>query len=115
VANGNLPSDQRAITRWFDKSAFTTPTAFTFGNAGRNILDGPGAVNFDLSIFKDFLLPVLGDQGKLQLRFESFNTFNHPQFANPNTRVDLPQGGTINSLAANSNMRDLQAGVKFIF
>jgi hypothetical protein len=40
---------------------------------------------------------------------------NHPQFANPNNRVDLPQGGTITALAAGSNMRDLQAGIKFIF
>jgi hypothetical protein len=115
IGNGNLPADQRSITNWFDKTAFTTPLSYTFGTAGRDILDGPGAVNFDFSVFKDFSFSKLRERSKLQLRFESFNTFNHPQFANPSNRVDLPQGGTISALAANSNMRDLQAGVKFIF
>ncbi len=114
-ANGNLPSDMRSISNWFNKSAFTIPVPYSFGNAGRDILDGPGAVNFDLSVFKDFSLEKIRERSKLQLRFESFNTFNHAQFANPSNRVDLPQGGTISSLAANSNMRDLQAGVKIIF
>ena len=113
IANGNLPSAQRSITNWFDKSAFTTPIAYAFGNAGRDILEGPGAVNFDLSLFKDFPIRKISEQSDLQLRFESFNTFNHTQFNNPSNRVDLPQGGTITSLA--NNMRDLQAGVKFIF
>jgi hypothetical protein len=113
VADGNRPSSQRSIANWFDKSAFTVPAAYTFGNAGRDILEGPGAVNFDLSLFKDFSISKLGEQSKLQLRFESFNTFNHPQFSNPNNRVDLAQGGTITSLS--TNMRDLQAGVKLIF
>lgn len=115
IANGNVPSDQRTIGRWFDKTAFTTPVPFTFGNAGRDILEGPGAVNFDLSVFKDFSLSKVRENSKLQLRFESFNTLNHPQFANPSNRVDLPQGGTISALAAGSNMRDLQAGIKLIF
>lgn len=115
VANGNLPTDARTLTRWFDRTAFSTPPAFAFGNAGRNILEGPGASNVDLSLFKDFPISRLGEQSKLQLRFEAFNLFNHAQFANPNTRVDLPQGGTISALAAGTNMRDLQAGVKFIF
>ncbi len=113
IANGNLPSDQRTLAQWFDKTAFTVPAAYTFGNAGRDILFGPGAVNFDLSLFKDFVIPPLGEAGRLQLRFESFNTFNHPQFGTPNNRVDLLQGGTITSLS--NNMRDLQAGVKLIF
>jgi TonB dependent receptor len=113
IGNGNRPSDQRTLVNWFDKTAFTVPAAFTFGNAGRDILFGPGAVNFDLSLFKDFAIPKIGEAGKLQLRFESFNTFNHPQFSNPSNRVDLPQGGTITSLS--NNMRDLQAGIKLIF
>jgi len=51
VANGTLPSGQRSINRWCDNAAFTTPPAFTYGNAGRDILFGLGRVNFDMSLF----------------------------------------------------------------
>ena len=52
IADGKL-SDP-TVDRWFDTSAFTTPAPFTYGNAGRNILYGPGRVNFDFSLFKEF-------------------------------------------------------------
>ncbi|HZQ53615.1 MAG TPA: carboxypeptidase regulatory-like domain-containing protein [Bryobacteraceae bacterium] len=113
VGNGNLPSDQRSINNWFDKAAFTAAAFYQFGNAGRDILEGPGAVNFDLSVFKNFPIQKLGERGNLQFRAESFNTFNHPQFANPNNRVDLAQGGTITSLS--NNMRILQFALKLLF
>lgn len=61
IGNGNLPSDQRAVNKWFDKNAFTTPALYNFGNAGRNVLIGPGAANLDLSLFKSFPLPFLGE------------------------------------------------------
>ncbi|PYT24892.1 MAG: TonB-dependent receptor [Acidobacteria bacterium] len=47
------PSNQDP-TNWFNKDAFTTPAAGTFGNSGRNIIDAPGLRSVDLSIFKDF-------------------------------------------------------------
>ncbi len=54
IGNGNLPSGQQSIDNWFDKTAFAAAAFYQFGNAGRDILEGPGAVNFDLSIFKNF-------------------------------------------------------------
>jgi hypothetical protein len=113
LRDGNLPSDQRTITAWFDKTAFAQPALYRFGNAGRNILIAPGAVNLDASVFKDFPLRVLGEQGQLQFRAESFNALNHPQFGTPNSRVDLAQGGTITGLSA--NMREVQFGLKLMF
>src|SRR5207253_4449952 len=80
IANGTLSSGQRSITRWFDTAAFTTPPPFTYGNAGRDILFGPGRVNFDMSLFKDF---PIREEIKLQFRAEAFNTFNTPQFGQP--------------------------------
>ena len=44
VCNGNLSSGQRTIDNWFDIDCFPLPDDFTFGNAGKNILEGPGAV-----------------------------------------------------------------------
>jgi hypothetical protein len=113
IGNGNLPADQRSINNWFDKSAFVAAPFYQFGNAGRDILEGPGAVNFDLSIFKNFPVPAFGENGTVQFRGELFNAFNHPQFGQPNNRVDLSQGGTITSLS--NNMRIVQFGLKILF
>lgn len=113
IADGNLPGDERTISNWFDKSAFVAPTPFNFGNTGRNVLIGPGAVNLDASVFKIFPVPLFGENGQVQFRAEMFNALNHPQFGQPNTRVDIPQGGTITTLS--SPMREIQFGLKILF
>lgn len=113
IAGGNLPSDERSVARWFDTSAFVAGPAYVFGNAGRNILIGPGAVNLDFSAFKSFPVPILGERGSLQFRGEFFNLFNHPQFSLPNSTVNIPQGGAITSTA--SAMRQIQFGLKLLF
>ena len=113
IANGNLSSDQRSINNWFDKTAFVAAPFYQFGDAGRDILTGPGATNFDLSAFKSFPVPKFGETGNVQFRAELFNAFNHPQFSNPNNRVDLAQGGTITSLS--NSMRIVQFGLKILF
>jgi hypothetical protein len=113
IADGNLPSDQRSTANWFDKAAFIAPTPYNFGNAGRNILIGPGATNLDASIFKNFPLRMLGEGGQVQFRAEAFNSLNHPQFGQPNTRVDIAQGGTITSLS--NDMRQIQFALKILF
>jgi hypothetical protein len=113
IADGNLPSDQRSVARWFDTSAFQAGPNYVFGNAGRNILTGPGAVNLDFSTFKAFPVSVLGEAGSVQLRAEFFNFLNHPQFGLPNSTVNIPQGGTITSTLA--PMRQIQFGLKLLF
>lgn len=113
IADGNLPPGQRSIGTWFDKPAFRAPTPYNFGSAGRNILIGPGASNADLSVFKRFPVRWLGETGEVQFRAEAFNSFNHPQFDIPNSRVDLAQGATITALAV--PMREMQFGLKVIF
>jgi hypothetical protein len=113
IADGNLPSDQRTIAVWFDKSAFTTPAQYLYGNAGRNILFAPGATNVDFSAFKRFPLSKVKEGIELQFRAESFNLFNHPQFGRPNSRVDIAQGGSITGLS--TAMRQMQFGLKLIF
>ncbi len=113
-ANGNLPSDQRNVSEWFNTAAFLpAPTPYNFGNAGRDIIFAPGAVNFDFSAFKRFLIKKLGESGELQFRAELFNALNHPEFAQPSPRVDIPAGGTITALV--TPMRTIQFGVKIIF
>lgn len=96
--------------RWFDASAFGTPAPFTYGNAGRNILFGPGRWNWDMSLFKNF---VIKEQTRFELRAEAFNIFNHPQFGQPNANIGNAQVGQITSTVGNP--RQLQMALRFQF
>ncbi len=95
-------------------SSFELPALYTYGNAPRNFLDGPGLVNFDLSFFKNF---TFGERWKVQFRSEFFNIFNHPNFATPNPTFipGSPNFGTITALALGSSMRQTQFGLKLLF
>jgi hypothetical protein len=65
---------------WFNTLCFTMPAPFTYGNAGRDIVTGPGLDDFDATIQKDF---VLRENIRLQFRADMFNSFNHPNFNPP--------------------------------
>jgi hypothetical protein len=83
---------------WFDPLAFAPVTTVAFGTAGFNTLRGPGTVNLDASIFRDFRLT---ERMKLQIRFNTFNTTNTPHFSNPSANVSnmlLNNDGAIRSL-----------------
>jgi hypothetical protein len=110
IGSGDLSGSGQTIDRWFDKTAFALPDAFTFGNSGRNILRAPGLVNFDWGLFKNF--PVT-EKSQLQFRAEFFNLFNTPHFGLPNPFFDLPQGATITALS--TPPRQIQLALKFMF
>ena len=56
---------------------FVAPRGLTFGNAGRNFLNNPSRLNFDMSLLKHF--PVR-EGSEVEFRAEAFNVFNHTQF-----------------------------------
>jgi len=104
-------------TAWFDTSTFTSPlapwnggTGQGFGTAGKDAVVLPGRVNFNLSLFKtiEFKPEGLG----LELRFESFNTFNHTQFHGIDSGSTDPNFGQITSAY---DPRVLQLGAKLHF
>jgi Carboxypeptidase regulatory-like domain/TonB dependent receptor-like, beta-barrel len=68
----------KSLNQWFNTSCFTQPIAGTYGNSGRNILRQPGLNNWDLGIGKSF---AFTERIGFQLRLETFNTFNHSQYA----------------------------------
>lgn len=84
--NFNMPNCQ------FNAAAFSDPGAGVFGNAGRNILRGPGFRQVDFSIFKN---TKIKESMSVQLRMEIFNLFNNVNFADPSG--GLVQGD-VNSL-----------------
>jgi hypothetical protein len=105
----NLPPDQRSVQRWFNTAAFAVAPLGTFGNAGRNIVTGPGTNNWDFSLFKNTRVK---EEATLEFRAEFFNIFNHAQFLLPVADPTNQAFGRITSVRA---AREIQFGLKFIF
>jgi hypothetical protein len=113
--NGNGKISNRDPQKWFDTSfgagqTWSTPTTFTFGNSGRNILRGPGRFQLDYSLFKDF---SPSERWRLQFRAEAFNLTNTPQFDLPNTSIGNPNAGIITGIVGTP--RQFQLGLRFSF
>jgi hypothetical protein len=109
VGSGDLPEGQQSIDRWFDTTAFTAPSQFTFGNSGTGILIGPSNFNLDLGLVRHF---VIKERFGLDIRGEWFNAFNHANFNNPNASIGTAQAGVISS-AAPARISQLAAKVTF--
>jgi Carboxypeptidase regulatory-like domain len=105
---GNPRVDTPTVNRWFNTEAFARPAAYTYGNSGRNILDGPGVRNLDLTIMKRIRI---AEGHSLQLRLEAFNAFNHPNYSMPDASVGSTTIGSING----ATDREMQVGLKYIF
>jgi hypothetical protein len=108
------------VNHWFSQTAFAEPAPGYFGNSGRNLIRGPGIQSLDASAFKTLHF----EHFEVSLRFESFNVLNHPQFADPNASVTVPQNGTIPAnytlgtiTATNGKVphRENQGGVRVTF
>jgi len=93
------------------------------GNAGRNILIGPGVTSLDFSIFKNNYIRRISERFNIQFRAELFNILNHPNFAPPvnPTNTDIFDGtGTLNPTAGlltktTTTAREIQFAIKVIF
>lgn len=109
VGQWQLDDSQRTLDRYFNTGAFVRNQAFRYGNAGRNILLGPGTVAWDFSAFKTFLFT---ERFNAQFRCESFNFTNTPVFGAPNTEVGNRNFGVISSAG---NPRNMQLGLKVNF
>jgi hypothetical protein len=108
---------------WFNAAAFSDPTnqglgpgtVHVYGDAGRNSLRGPRFVNVDLSIGKDFRIR---EGMNFELRADSYNAFNHPQFNNPDNNILSSTAGMITSSQGANNFgpgRGFQMGGRFTF
>lgn len=109
LRDGNLDDSERTIDRWFDIGAFQSPAQFTFGNAGRGILVGPGNFNVDLGVHRNFRL---SEQWRMSFRWEMFNAFNRANFGLPNAAIGNPLVGQI---SATATARIMQLALKVNF
>lgn len=105
-----FPAGTQTANLWFNPAAFSTPAAYTFGNAGRNTVEGPGMELMDLALTREFRL---GEKLRLQMRGEAFNALNHTNLGTPNRFVNTPQFGTI--IMAMDPGREIQLSGRITF
>lgn len=99
------------LNGYINPAAFSASPAYTFGNAPRTLsLRGPGYENWDISLFKSVLIR---ERVNVQFRAETFNTFNTPLFAGPNTAFGSANFGAITSQA--NFPRYLQLGLHITY
>jgi len=101
---------------WFDTTLLSAPVPAWlggpnqgFGSARKDAIVGPGRVNFTTSLYKSF---AMTERARFELRFESFNTFNHTEYNGLNDSLGASQYGQITSTF---DPRVLELGGKFIF
>jgi hypothetical protein len=103
----------QTIKKWWNWDAYNTATVGTFGNLARNSVVGPGFVNFDAAIHKDFHM-WFNENHRLEFRFEAFNALNTPNWGLPSSNhYATATFGQINS--THGNMRQLQFAAKYVF
>jgi hypothetical protein len=103
--------------QYFNPNAFILPATGTYGNTGRDVLNGPGVATLDLSLAKN---TTISEKLRLQFRAELFNIFNHANFGTPNaviytsaTAAPSPTAGVITSTSTTS--RQIQFGLKLLW
>ena len=112
---GNPNSGPRTPQEWFSVSAFQQlqPDPLgrfeVFGDEGRNVVQGPGYVNWDASAFKNIRLT---ESKELQFRGELFNLLNHTNFRLPVSDIESPTFGQVQS---DVSPRVIQVALKFLF
>ena len=118
---GQIYPDTQTRFNFFNPLVFGRPAQGTLGNVGRNALTGPGIANWDISMYKT---THITERVTAQLRVETFNTFNHTQFASVNGGISVPnpnspvtassQGGT-GQVSNTRDPRSIQLGLKILF
>ncbi|MBI3210324.1 MAG: TonB-dependent receptor [Candidatus Solibacter usitatus] len=114
VGSMDLPAGQKGTPavgqrgiQWFNTAAFAVPARFTHGNAARTLALGPGMINFDTGVLKNF---KIGERYRVQFRWESFNAFNTPLFGVPGSDMG---GAGFGISSAGSSHREMQFALKF--
>jgi len=118
---GDPNSGPHTVSRYFNTAAFALNAPLTFGNAGRNIVQGTPFKNFDFALMKN---TRIAETANIEFRAEFFNVFNHPNFALPGNILSAPNFGAVfqtpdvaqNNVGLGSGgPRLIQFGLKFSF
>lgn len=120
LKNPNLSGGQRSINHWFDTSLGTPNAAFGFppsnryGNCGFDTLEGPGTINLDLGLFKNFRVT---ERMRLQLQMTATNALNHANWSNPDNYVTDSTAGVISGMQSweGAQARTVRLGAKLMW
>lgn len=107
---GDPSTVNQTVNSWFNVSAFATPTRYTYGNSGRNILTADSLIQLDMTLEKRFSFL---DTRQIEFRAEAFNLLNRPTFNAPNATIGSSSAGIVTS-TLNAN-RILQLALKLYF
>ncbi|MFI5111327.1 MAG: carboxypeptidase regulatory-like domain-containing protein [Terriglobales bacterium] len=97
------------VAAWFNTAAFVIPPAGTFGDAGRNTIEGPHTFSVNMAMAKTF---SMGDTKGFEVRLQATNVFNNPQFTSIDTVVNSPTFGRVVGVGG---MRKLQFLARYRF
>jgi hypothetical protein len=100
-----------SVAEWFNTSAFALPTLGAWGDAGHNSIRGPGRDNWNISLFKSFVLSE-SRGSRFELRVETFNTWNHTQLNQVSNQLGSSNFGQVTSAF---DPRIFQLGGKIYF
>ena len=113
VNRPNLVGDPRVDdptpSRFFNTEAFEVPEFGRFGDSGRNVIPGPGLVNVDLALLRDFRV---SDRLAAQFRVDFYNAFNHPNFVAPPTMQNFADSPDFGALFVARSPRIVQLGMQ---
>jgi hypothetical protein len=124
VAGQNPNNGPKTVAEWFNTAAFALAPSFTvkngvvtqvgqFGNAGRNIVEGPSYTDLDLTLARAF---PIHQRINGQFRVETFNILNHPNFFNPlTTGTQLGSGASFGQITQANTPRQLQFSLRILF
>jgi hypothetical protein len=105
-----LPRSQRTIEHFFNTNAFAQPPPYQYGDAGRDIIPGPGNNVFDIALQRHF---PIRERSAVEFRAESFNIFNHPNWGIPGPYPDF--GPFFGRIFSTGEPRRIQLALRFDF
>jgi outer membrane receptor protein involved in Fe transport len=108
ISSASVSNPSRS--RWFNPAAYAVPALYTYGNAGKGSLAGPGFATVDMSLAKAI---AVTERAKLELRWDIFNAFNRTNLGNPNNAVDTSTAGVISGIV--DFKRRMQVGARVTF
>jgi hypothetical protein len=112
IGNPYLPSDRpksQLIAEWFNPAAFRQNASGTYGNFGRNVLEGPSNRNLDLGAVKTFLIT---ERHRVMFRAEAFNALNHVNLGLPNATL---LSATVGRITSDNPPRVFQMALRYQF
>jgi hypothetical protein len=108
--NPALPRSQQTADQFFNTAAFTAPAPYTFGNAARDSVPGPGNNIFDVALERAFRVR---EGHAIRLRAESFNVFNHPNWGIAGPNPDF--GPFFGKIFTSGDPRRMQFALRYDF